>query len=443
MTVTPGEESAGLVLLSSARGAGEQRGRLAKVQSALALAGGGFVLLNQVKGRIDSERERRAYRVSLPQSDEIYPTVQHWLLDELPGVKQKSLQVFTRSGRERGVRQFWRAYDREGAESVQLDGHRVRVSLETADDEVDGEQTLSTRSLVRPRLLVFRAATVEGQRAVLRKLQELSAEHERACQDDGTMFYTATKWGSWRRRSELMKRPVESVVLKPGQRDRLVDDVGHFLEQEEWYLKLGLPWHRGYLLHGPPGCGKTSVAQAIATEHGLSLYYVTLSSVEGDGDLTELVAEVGPRSVLLLEDVDVLHAATKRDDDTGGITLSGLLNVLDGVATPHGLITVMTTNHLERLDEALQRRGRADVVESVEPLSREQLADLLRYLLPDGAQVGSLEHWHLRLEITPAEVVEVFKATYDQDPIAVIEVIHELVTVPGQESVDVIGSPHG
>lgn len=295
MTVTPGDESAALALLSSARGAGEQRGRLAKVQSALALAGGGFVLLNQVKGRIDSERERHAYRVSLSQSDEIYPTVQHWLLDELPGVKQRSLQVFTRPERQRGARRLWRAYDREGTEHVHLDGHRVRVSLETTDDQVDGDQTLSARSLVRPKFLVFRAATVEGQQAALRKLQELSDEYERTCQDDGTMmFYTATKWGNWRRRPELMKRPVESVILKPGQRDRLVNDVGHFLEQEEWYLQLGLPWHRGYLLHGPPGCGKTSIAQAIASEHGLSLYYVTLSSVESDGDLTELVSEVGP-----------------------------------------------------------------------------------------------------------------------------------------------------
>ena len=82
------------------------------------------------------------------------------------------------------------------------------------------------------------------------------------------------------------------------------------------------------------------------------------------GNLTELQSVLGtalqrrPSGMLLLEDIDVFHAAARRDDDAGSITLSGLLNALDGIATPHGLLTVLTTNTPEVLDHAVVRAGR-------------------------------------------------------------------------------------
>jgi len=65
----------------------------------------------------------------------------------------------------------------------------------------------------------------------------------------------------------------------------------------------------------------------------------------------------------LLEDVDVFHSATERDDEGSGVTLSGLLNALDGIATPRGLLTVTTTNDPSALDVAVIRPGRVDLSE--------------------------------------------------------------------------------
>ena len=83
--------------------------------------------------------------------------------------------------------------------------------------------------------------------------------------------------------------------------------------------------------------------------------------------------------MLLLEDIDVFHAMTERSDDEPGATLATMLNALDGIWTPHGLITVMTTNKKEELDEAVIREGRVDVDEEFTVLDRDQAERLASY----------------------------------------------------------------
>jgi hypothetical protein len=125
--------------------------------------------------------------------------------------------------------------------------------------------------------------------------------------------------------------------------------------------------------------------------------------VKKDGSLLRLASRVTPRSMLLLEDIDVFHAATERDDAGEGLTLSGLLNTLDGIATPHGLLTVLTTNTPEVLDHAVTRAGRIDLVEHFSAADASQVSRLVgRYygepVVPDGV-----------CGMSPAEVIEACK----------------------------------
>lgn len=50
-------------------------------------------------------------------------------------------------------------------------------------------------------------------------------------------------------------RPLDSVIIENGIKESLLEDAQHFLRSEEWYVRKGIPYRRGYLLHGPPGCG--------------------------------------------------------------------------------------------------------------------------------------------------------------------------------------------
>ena len=80
-----------------------------------------------------------------------------------------------------------------------------------------------------------------------------------------------------------------------------------------------------------------------------------------------LFAELPPRCIVLLEDVDTAGVgrrdsvdADQDNESKSAVTLSGLLNVLDGVSSQEGRILIMTTNHIEHLDDALIRPGRSD-----------------------------------------------------------------------------------
>ena len=108
--------------------------------------------------------------------------------------------------------------------------------------------------------------------------------------------------------------------------------------------------------------------------------------------------------MLLLEDADVFHAATVRDDNKDAVTLSGLLNALDGIATPHGLFTVLTTNRPGVLDDAVIRPGRIDLTEHFGLADADQGARLVERWYgcpaPDAAGICG---------IAPAEVIEACK----------------------------------
>jgi chaperone BCS1 len=185
-------------------------------------------------------------------------------------------------------------------------------------------------------------------------------------QEGKTIMYTA--WGTeWKKFGEpKRKRPLGSVVLEEGLGDRIIDDVKGFLNARTWYLDRGIPYRRGYLLHGPPGTGKSSFIQALAGNLDFNIAILNLSE-RGltDDRLNHLLTRVPPRSIVLLEDADAAFVNRQQIDEQGysgaTVTFSGLLNALDGVASAEERIIFLTTNHLDRLDEALIRPGRVDM----------------------------------------------------------------------------------
>lgn len=162
------------------------------------------------------------------------------------------------------------------------------------------------------------------------------------------------------------KRPFESVVLEEGLSSKILDDVREFLDARTWYLDRGIPYRRGYLLFGPPGTGKTSFVQALAGALDFNIAMLSLSQRGLHDDLlNQLLLNVPPRTIVLLEDADAAFSNRRQRDDDGysgnSVTFSGLLNALDGVASAEERVIFMTTNHIDRLDDALIRPGRVDM----------------------------------------------------------------------------------
>jgi mitochondrial chaperone BCS1 len=208
--------------------------------------------------------------------------------------------------------------------------------------------------------------TLYSQRHVFESL--FREAHEIATQsvEGKTVIYTAwgTKWDKFGHTRS--KRPLESVILDKGVKERIVADVQDFLSSAKWYYERGIPYRRGYLLYGPPGTGKSSFIQALAGYLNYDIAMLNLSE-RGltDDRLNHLLTVIPQRTLVLLEDVDAAFANRKQVEADGyqgaNVTFSGLLNALDGVGSAEERIIFLTTNHVNRLDKALVRPGRVDM----------------------------------------------------------------------------------
>ncbi|XP_065191549.1 mitochondrial chaperone BCS1-like [Sycon ciliatum] len=229
------------------------------------------------------------------------------------------------------------------------------------------------------------------------------------------------------------KRPIESVVLAGSQANRIVQDVQEFLEQPHWYEERGIPYRRGYLFHGPPGCGKSSFIAALAGAADLSICVLSLSSMYLSNDVLDTLLSNAPvKSIILLEDVDAAFANRQIDPSDkrfvgmpSGVTFSGLLNALDGVTSSEGRILIMTTNHPERLDPALIRPGRVDVREEFTYCTKEQLCHMYERFYPGHQELSGkfadaiAKHGG---QVSPA-MVQGFFLLHKEDPSGVIDSI--------------------
>lgn len=356
-----------------------------------------------------------AYTISVRSTSDIYHDVHARLSAFVPETDRRALTATTMRGGHhlrRGMLQMSPSseerpdptrlvtfYDADTAQTINLDGHKIIVSVER---ESLGLEQLTGDRYHQSERLKFVTRSQAGRDAVLAFLTAIAESRDEI---DAPRFFIMSRWGGgWDRRNDLEPRTLDSVVLRAGQIEALVADISQFLGWRDEYMRFGIPYHRGYLFHGPPGTGKTSLARALAAHFGLDVYYAPLSDLDKDTNLLHLVASVKAGSVLLLEDIDVLHAATHRDDEQG-ISLSGLLNALDGVSTPSGIITVMTTNHPEVLDDAVVRPGRVDRSEAIGYLDDDQLARLVSTIVGRPVTFPSLRD----ADVAPAEILELIK----------------------------------
>ena len=187
--------------------------------------------------------------------------------------------------------------------------------------------------------------------------------------EESVGIYNFTQWCKWEESYRKYPRKQKDVVLqKEGPKtidDLILDDAREFINEEEWYHKHGIPYRRVYMFHGPPGTGKSTFAEVMAGELSMDLYQLDLSSSTHDSvNIQGGLRSVPPYSIILFEDIDHMFQDSRLTDGKGdgqGISLSSLLNAIDGIAAQEGRIVVMTTNNFDVLNKAMKRGGRIDV----------------------------------------------------------------------------------
>jgi chaperone BCS1 len=284
--------------------------------------------------------------------------------------------------------------------------------------EVWFSRTESTyeRTARRVESLTFR--TIGRNRASLQRFVDDIVRCHLKRQGVQSFLYTYNE--GWDYVEGYAPRLLDSVVLQPGEKEHLVEDVKNFRASKQRYARLGIPYHRGYLLYGPPGTGKTSLISALAAHLGLSIYVINLTDFT-DRSLMNAVNQVPANSVLLFEDIDCAksgkvreavssgaNSATQMPTEKGttaanGVTLSGLLNVLDGFYAPANVLFVMTTNHIEVLDQALLRPGRIDYKLFLGAAAASQKIELYCRFFPQATELEARQFVESHFAETMAE----------------------------------------
>lgn len=370
----------------------------------LMLVGGIGVFLRALPEYLwDALVRQTTMTIIVKDDDAAFQWVKEWLLEQafLKRVRRVDLDTTLR-GRELAL------LPAPGTHYVFLKGRPFWITFLRSDDT-------KGRAMRRPESLEFR--TFGRDPRFLRSfVDDVIASHRRSerlvttlhCFDD-----------YWTRVESFSPRLLESVILRDDAKERLVGDIGTFLASRARYRHLGIPYHRGYLFYGPPGTGKTSLVSGIASHFGLSIYMLNLTELN-DRSLKAAIHEVPEHTIVLLEDIDCMQIKNRGKavgaaqdaqgttdryaGNTSGVTLSGLLNVLDGFHAPENVLYAMTTNDIAALDPALLRPGRIDYKLFLGPAESDQQEALYRRFFPEATRSELEEFLFLHQGSTMAEI---------------------------------------
>lgn len=364
----------------------------------------------------------REYVVKVSERDSLFRVAEMWLMDDLPPERKLSVYATSTSTSSETPVSDWEeelvgnpvyrpknvslTYDGSIEHQIEIAGHRVVVS--TSRPEADAKESSGGRKAqYSDRTITFTCPTHAARDAVIAYLSQKAS----LIGKENPGLYVS-RWGSFNRISDLADRPADSVILKSGQMDEILVHLNRYRNNASTYKKIGVPHRTGIMFYGPPGTGKSSTASAIASALHMDLYYLSLKGMDDD-DLSSMGTRIPANSIVLLEDVDVnTSAARNRDEkdsnsDSEKVSQSALLNLLDGIQAPAGVIFIMTTNKVETLDAAVLRPGRVDMMVELGYVDDTQLRDMVQYYV--GAIPEDLPHVTEEAKLTSAEVVQVIR----------------------------------
>lgn len=232
------------------------------------------------------------------------------------------------------------------------------------------------------------------------------------------------------------------------QKKEVLSYINNFFNNKKLYDKIGKPWCLGFLLHGEPGCGKSSFIKALINYlnkinddviHSINLNLNDLNDIEniflnshiGDyniplknriyiiedidcGCLKEIIKkrdmkDIDDKIKLSIDDEkiddnlkDVIDFIKKKDSKDN---LSRLLNILDGNIETPGRILIATTNHIDYIDPAVIRPGRFDKIIHFKKCSKEIFKDIFNNCFDTNYEIEKFCKYN-DYTLSPAEVTQ-------------------------------------
>jgi hypothetical protein len=264
------------------------------------------------------------------------------------------------------------------------------------------------------------------------------------------LLYTKTKFTT--------NRTFENVFFE--ERNHVENRTKFFLENRAWYDKKGIPYTLGFMFHGPPGCGKTSSVKAIAAEGRRHIVNVQLSEIKTKAQLqhlffndeihvyngtnTERYTIPVSERLYVIEDIDAMGDTVLRrewkkptvvkpkasidpmmdrveENEKEVLDLAFLLNLLDGTLEANGRILIITTNFPERIDRALIRPGRVDMIVNFKKCSIPMIREMANAFYEKEMEIP--EDATLSYKWSPAEVNQILFRNFETPELAANDLV--------------------
>lgn len=225
------------------------------------------------------------------------------------------------------------------------------------------------------------------------------------------------------RRQENVKGEVASSIFTK---------LNFFTSNKKWYSEKGIPYHFTCMLSGLPGMGKTSTVKAVANITKRHLFIVNCGEIKTSKQFNNLFTkedvkiktESGvivvkipiEKRIYVLEELDILgemlwdRSVSKYKHIEGGLSLDDFLNVFDGNIESPGRIIFLTSNYPEKLDRALTRGGRVDIIAKFKPLGSLDIIEYIKFFhstVPSDEIVKSINEQNIKWNITYADLCQV------------------------------------
>ena len=209
--------------------------------------------------------------------------------------------------------------------------------------------------------------------------------------------------------------PFEALYF-PDEIIKYVKQAQQWLDMGKWYTERSIPWRRGWLLHGPGGTGKSSLAKAVAQKLRIPVYQYFLATLSDQEFMHEWLSMSMP-CMVLFEDFDTVFDGRTPLTEHKSLSFDCILNQISGVDSTSGIFLIVTTNHLNKIDPALgveygnngisTRPGRIDTVIHVGAMLREHRLLLAQRILKDWPdEIVSLVDCDAAKEIMPVQFQE-------------------------------------
>lgn len=213
----------------------------------------------------------------------------------------------------------------------------------------------------------------------------------------------------WQKIHSIPKRSFESIFINNNEKNQIFSTIDTFLENEDLYKKLGMPYRLTIMLEGPTGTGKTSIIKGLANKYNRNIYIAKPNDLLTKNFIND-ISSIN-NGFLVIEDIDSLSSISTRGDDVNvdkvvedkvdtpilektqpevhtfsfddfmAYGISEVLNTLDGLIETNNLIIIMTTNKIDKIDKAVIRPGRVDKIIHIGWLNRDTIIESCNTLL--------------------------------------------------------------